>query len=95
MKIFENKIIVFATCIFFLQIPSSSANSLIDNNAFGYVQGDITQNVSDGDYSEINIGSIISNGDAKAKGVNTQAYILGDIIIEGSTRLNIATVVVR
>ncbi len=95
MKIFGKKIAVFVACIFFLQTSHSFANSLIDNNAFGYVSGNIVQDSSDDGVSEVNVGSVISYSNSNISGATAYGYVNGNIIVNGATRLNIATVNVR
>ncbi len=95
MKKFDSKIVVFLTCFFFLQISPVLANGLINNNAQGYVDGSISQNVGAGGSSEVNIGSIVSKNGTKISNVNTNAVVVGNIVVDGNVSLNIASVIVR
>lgn len=87
------KIMLFTTLIFSLSFSQAFANSMINNKAEAYVQGDIIQKTARGSSSTINIGSISQEN---ATNIQVKAYVEGDIIVKTGknqkTTLNIGSV---
>lgn len=74
---------------------AADANSMIKNKANGHVGGSISQTVEGtGKTSEIFVGSIVSFGD-EVSGIETEAYVAGNITVSGAVRLNVGSYIKR
>ena len=77
---FVSKIVLGVFTMVVCDWSVASANSLIDNSAYGYVKGDVIQTVERGGEVILNVGSIAAD---KIKDTKVVGYVGGDVVIYG------------
>jgi hypothetical protein len=91
------RIIVWIMTLYFYEPNISYANSMIDNNAYGYVGGTISQVAKRHAVNQLNVGSIShSRGASSLRRVTVRAFVKGNIRMEAAENtklvLNIGSV---